>query len=701
MKKILLSALLLCSYSVSQAQEMDKIIPPLRLDSVSYNHYSNGQSSESYVYDENKNISERLKRWADGKVYEKTLYSYTSGGLVESERTFENNKFTNNELKQSRLLTYEYYPDNRLRKLYNESYPSFSDDYVEKYYSEYTYPDGGEKCEIFIFTAGAWKLNAVSHIDKRRFVLVNQTGNMLIEGVVDESTFTYTSQKYRLSEDKQLIEKHILQYTADWKHILYDEFWKEDQSCSYCDPVPDYKKEYIRNAYGQILGVAEYKFNSRLRKWEGKTKTYADYYEIEPGVFHNGQTKEDIVYTYVNDNWRQGWQSDYDKLGNTIKGHAPNSYIKTEAQFDYRLLPDGFRKYNKSTTGYSYENEYTLIYELDAEGLPVSVIKDGQVSQILKNESIEGGCRKLIFTYPYLMDGAEQTKTITCLFNADNKISKYTELSSTIHDKAVRKDYEYRADTIIRNQYDTSDRITEKLFFKPDMHLIKRVKYQTDPVYFKSVEWDDKGRVVDSVNVAHPDLNITPERISYVYNPVNGEVDAKHQATGNIAKHPSDPGYWDIQNGFSRFRDGNNNISNWVSYSKGPFVEYYSEGDYSYHAQHPDLITSYERVYYTNGNLYNRIRSVYHYSDWNTTSSGSIGKDQLITLIQRGQELVVTNTAQSSGGWCIYALNGAVAKSGEMNTSVTTISLSGMVKGVYLLKAETGSSNKVFRFILQ
>lgn len=143
MKKILLSALLLCSYSVSQAQEMDKIIPPLRLDSVSQNYYSNGQSTECYVYDENKNIVERLKKGSQGTVYEKTLYTYTSGGLVESERTFENNKFTNNEFKQSNLLTYEYYPDNRLRKLYNESSPSLNDEYVEKYYSEYTYPDGG------------------------------------------------------------------------------------------------------------------------------------------------------------------------------------------------------------------------------------------------------------------------------------------------------------------------------------------------------------------------------------------------------------------------------------------------------------------------------------------------------------------------------------------------------------------------------
>ncbi|MGL4331312.1 MAG: T9SS type A sorting domain-containing protein [Bacteroidales bacterium] len=701
MKKILLSALLLCSYGINQAQEMDKIIPPLRLDSVSNNYYSDGRFTESYVYDENKNKIECLKRWPDGQVFEKILYTYTSGGLLESVRIFENNQFTNNELKQRSYATYEYYPDNRLRKLYNESYPSFSDDYVEKYYSEYTYPDGGEKCEIFIFTDGAWKLNHVNHIDKRKFVLVNQTGNTVIEGVVDESTFTYTSQKYRLSEDKQLIEKHILQYTADWKYILYDEFWKENQSCSYCDPIPDYKKEYIRNAYGQILGVADYKFNTRLRKWEGKTKTYADFYEIEPGVFHNGQTKEDIVYTYVNDNWRQGWQSDYDKLGNTIKGHAPNSYIKTEAQFDYRLLPDGFRKYNKSTTGYSYENEYTLIYELDPEGLPVSVIKDGQVSQVSKSETSENGFRKLIFTYPYLMDGAEQTKTITCLFNADNKISKYTELSSTIHDKAVRKDYEYRADTIIRNQYDTSDRITEKLIFKPDMHLIKRVKYQTDPVYFKSVEWDDKGRVVDSVNVAHPDLNIAPERISYVYNPVSGEADAKHQATGDIAKHPSDPSYWHIQYGYTRVRDGNNMLISSIDYTKNSFMETRTENKKTYHTLYPEVITSKESAMYKNGNILRRSSAVYHYSDWSTTSSGSIGKDRLITLIQRGQELVVTNTTQSSGRWCIYALNGSVAKSGEMNTSVTTISLSGLVKGVYLLKAETGSSNKVFRFIVQ
>lgn len=701
MKKILLSALLLCSYSVSQAQEMDKIIPPLRLDSVSQNYYSNGQSTECYVYDENKNIVERLKKGSQGTVYEKTLYTYTSGGLVESERTFENNKFTNNEFKQSNLLTYEYYPDNRLRKLYNESSPSLNDEYVEKYYSEYTYPDGGEKRETYIFAGGAWKLNAVNHIDKRGLVLLNQTGNTIIEGVVDESTCTYTSQKYRLSEDKQLIGKQILVYTTDWKHILYDELWKEDQSCSYCDPVPEYKKEYIRNAYGHILGLAEYKYNTRFRKWVGKAKTYADYYEIEPGLFHSGQTKEDIVYTYVNDNWRQGWQSNYDKLGNTIKGHAPNSFIKTEAQFDYRLLPDGFRKYNKSTTGYSYENEYTLIYELDADGFPVSVTKDGQVSQISKSESIEDGCRKLIFTYPYLMDGAEQTKTITCLYNPDNKISQYSEISSTIHDKAIRKDYEYRGDTIVRNQYDTSDRITEKLVFKPDMHVIKRVKYQTDPVYFKSVEWDAKGRVVDSVNVAHPDLNITPERVSYVYNPVNGEADAKHQATGDIAKYPSDQGYWEIQYGYKRERDNNNNITNWVSYSKGLFGESHSEVDYSYHTQYPDLIMSYEKVYYKDGSVLNRSGRVYHYSDWNTTSSGSIGKDQLITLIQRGQELVVTNTAQSSGRWIIYALNGAVAKSGEMNTSATTISLTGLVKGVYLLKAETASNNKIFRFIVQ
>lgn len=701
MKKILLSALLLCSYSVSQAQEMDKIIPPLRLDSVSQNYYSNGQSTECYVYDENKNIVERLKKGSQGTVYEKTLYTYTSGGLVESERTFENNKFTNNEFKQSNLLTYEYYPDNRLRKLYNESSPSLNDEYVEKYYSEYTYPDGGEKRETYIFAGGAWKLNAVNHIDKRGLVLLNQTGNTIIQGVVDESTCTYTSQKYRLSEDKQLIGKQILVYTTDWKHILYDELWKEDQSCSYCDPVPEYKKEYIRNAYGHILGLAEYKYNTRFRKWVGKAKTYADYYEIEPGLFHSGQTKEDIVYTYVNDNWRQGWQSNYDKLGNTIKGHAPNSFIKTEAQFDYRLLPDGFRKYNKSTTGYSYENEYTLIYELDADGFPVSVTKDGQVSQISKSESIEDGCRNLIFTYPYLMDGAEQTKTMTYLFNADNKIRKYTEFSSTIHDKPVRKDYGYNGDVITRTLYDASNRIVEELIFKPDMHVIKRVNYQTDPVYYKSTEWDAKGRVVGLYNIPHPDLNVTPECVYYAYNPVNGEIDTKNQATGDITKHPSNPIYWHIQNGFSRFRDGNNNIIKTTTHSRNLITESLSESCFTYHELYPDIMTSNEQINYKDGAEQTRYSAAYHYSDWNTTSSGSIGKDQLITLIQRGQELVVTNTAQSSGRWIIYALNGAVAKSGEMNTSATTISLTGLVKGVYLLKAETASNNKIFRFIVQ
>lgn len=710
MKRSLLLTLLSCAYIISPAinenlyanihtvsspdfGSRNNTLIPLRLDSTE--SYTNGPSKtiNAYSYDGDQRITECRKYGSDRKIFEKIVYTYTPAGMIESETLYENNQFTNNELKVTQVNLYEYYPDNTLYKQHIEN-PSIP----EKSYYEYSYPDGGTKIDYYRLVNNIWNIESRRHTDKRGFVLLDERKTSLTEGVVDASTNTYTSNTYKRSETNLLIAKSIQSFTSDWKYILYDEQWGEDKQCSYCTAIPLTRKEYIRNDYGYIIGKTEYVYNTRTRKWVGLHKTYAEYYETEPGMPHTGHTKKDIMYTLENDGtWRQGWESDYDKTGNLLNGQLPASYRKSESRYDFRVLPDGFRYYTKSLSGLNYENEFPVIYELDNEGFPVSVNYNGQHAAITRNESIENNLRKIVFTYPFTEGENQKTMTLTFLFNEDHKINTYSE-SKSATSNLVYKTYAYNNDTIICNNKQNNTSI----WFTTDMHIAKKEKHDTDPKYYTAIEWDSKGRVTDSVSVVTPNNSESESsKIKYAYNAFNGMIDAKHEAIGNKYRDPADPAYWDRKFGYSIGRDENNQIKYKKSYSDNALGNSLTEEFFTYHSQHPDIMVSSSKTNYRNESIIYEKNTLYHYSEWDTTSDEKTNANNQLSVIYNGQEIIIQNHTQESGTWSLYNINGVLVRQGVINSDSITVRPDKMSKGVYILKADITSCSKVIRFIIQ